>query len=78
MSHNSPMKERDVVMVADLSLTWSAGGLPGQDDLLREEAGDGAGLLYHQQVYRAGSPQLGLRLGIVWGWCWRLETRLGE
>ena len=37
--------------------------LPSQDDLLWEEAGDGAGLLCHQQVHRAGHLSCGAEVG---------------
>ena len=51
LSHQQSQEGDDVGVVAYLSmlrpLSLSAGGLPGQDDLLREEAGGGAGLLCH-------------------------------
>ena len=47
MSHNSPRKEEMLEWL--LTCPWH--GLPGQDDLLREEAGDGAGLFYAISKY---------------------------
>ena len=66
-----PQEGGNVGLVADLSLAWplslSAGGLPGQDDLLREEAGYGAGLLCHQQVelVTSAGAEIGKSVGMV-------------